>query len=477
MRWERGGVEPAVCVHPSGGVSLDEAHAAIDVWEHYSHKRLDPEQRLAVEHMMAVGRDGLWAARTTGRSVPRQNGKGDELEVVEAWDLLERGAPVMHTAHEFRTAKNAHTRLAGFLYTHQDLRRKVRAVRSNAVALSIDTHNGGTVSYSTRTAGGGRGLDDIARLVVDEAQWAQQEQLAAATPILAVNPNPQTNVVGSAGVEGRSAWWWSLRRRALAGDGRGFAWLEHSAERVRLDEDGRVVSSPPDPFSDASWSVANFAYPDRISADFLMEQLQLLGPHLFAREHLNVWDPFDAEDSLAVFPPGKWQACHGVRPRGLQVDALAVAVSFDLTRAALAAAAIHDGITYVLPLQHGPGTRWLVDRAWAEQDKHDVDVVIDGKGPAAQLIRPLEDAGVRLKVADTGEVLDACADVFDRVQEHRLRHESHPELDSAVQAAVKRNVGDRWALGRRVSSADISVFEAVVLAAWWADKSLIPAIY
>ena len=36
--------------------------------------------------------------------------------------------------------------------------------------------------------------------MVDEAQHAQEEQLASVTPILAVSPNPQKNYIGSAGL-------------------------------------------------------------------------------------------------------------------------------------------------------------------------------------------------------------------------------------------------------------------------------------
>jgi hypothetical protein len=420
--------------------------------------------------MLAVRADGMWAARTTGRAEPRQNGKGDELEVVEAWDLTQRAAPIVHTAHEIPTAIRAHQRLVGHLYGHRDLRRKVRQVRSSNSDRSVEMTNGGIIIYRTRTAGGGRGLDDIARLVVDEAQWAQPEQLASSTPILAVNPNPQTNYTGSAGIEGRSMQWWALRKRALVGADGDFAWLENSAERVRLVADA-VVSVRPDSADVANWIVANHAFPARIEPAFLAEQLKILGPDLFAREHLCVWDPMD-EGSLSAFGVGKWEACAGVgRPEELQPGALAVAVSFELTHGAIGAAGFVDDVAYVKPLRYDRGTAWLVAAAKAEQDRYGVDVVLDGKGPAAVLIPELEEAGVRLKVTDGAETLDACAGLFDLVQDVKVRHESFPELDGAVFAAVKRPVGDRWAWGRRVSSADISVLESVTLATWWAEQS------
>jgi hypothetical protein len=145
-------------------------------------------------------------------------------------------------------------------------------------------------------------------------------------------------------------------------------------------------------------------------------------------------------------------------------------VSYELTHGAIGAASVLDGHAYVKPLQHGQGTYWLVRRAKELQTRYRVDVVIDGKGPAAVLIPDLRAAGVRLKIADTNDVLDACAGIFDLVQEQRLHHESFGDLDAAVAAAVKRSVGDRWAWGRRTSTADISSLEAVTLAAWRAAQ-------
>src|SRR5690606_21342566 len=95
-----GGVAPAILVLPPAAASLDEAHAAIELWEHYSGKTLDPSQRLVVEVLMATRDDGRWAARTAGREMARQNGKGDEIEVVELWGLVQRGERIGHTIHD-----------------------------------------------------------------------------------------------------------------------------------------------------------------------------------------------------------------------------------------------------------------------------------------------------------------------------------------------------------------------------------------
>ncbi len=112
------------------------------------------------------------------------------------------------------------------------------------------------------------------------------------------------------------------------------------------------------------------------------------------------------------------------------------------------------------------------------QAKHGAPVAVDGRGPAAVLIPTLEQArGADLQVASTANVLDACAGIFTAVQDGTLRHAGYPELDSAVASAVQRIVQDRWAWGRKASSADISTLEAATLAHWLAANHDAESVY
>ena len=97
INWPHVEPAPALLTLPPGAASLDEADAAIELWEHYSRKTLDPTQRLAVYVMMAQDASGRWAAATTGREMSRQNGKGDEVEVVELWVWLQTAKQVRLT--------------------------------------------------------------------------------------------------------------------------------------------------------------------------------------------------------------------------------------------------------------------------------------------------------------------------------------------------------------------------------------------
>ena len=303
--------KPALLVLPPAAASLDEAHAAIELWEHYSRKTLDPTQRLTVEVMMAETAEGKWAASTTGREMPRQNGKGDELEVVELWGLVQRAEAILHTIHDavLLATKTQQRMLA--LLEHPDLRRKVKRKWQGTGQQMIEMRNGGIIWYRTRTGGGGRGVDDINRLVVDEAQHATEEHLAAITPTLLANSNPQLNIAGTSALEGHSAWWWRIRRRALSESPGAFGYVGHTAEVVYLDDQGNIVQDPVDVADRRLWSANNPA----LSAgrgggmEFLEEQLLRLGEEAFAREHLGVWDPPPSDRvTVAKIPAGDWAA-------------------------------------------------------------------------------------------------------------------------------------------------------------------------
>jgi hypothetical protein len=157
--------------------------------------------------------------------------------------------------------------------------------------------------------------------------------------------------------------------------------------------------------------------------------------------------------------------------RGFTVDVLVCDEDQDLTDEELAAllptiSAAPSGNPMVILTGTPPGVAWVLSEVARIQSERSCVVVIDSRGPAADLIGPLETLRVKVTTTTTNEMLDACASMFDRVQNQSLTHPRHGELDGAVAVAAKRNVGDRWAWGRKQSTGDISMLEAVTLALW-----------
>jgi hypothetical protein len=478
MSWQQSEPKPALLVHPPDAVSLDEAHAAIELWEYYSKKSLDSAQKLTVELMMAEGSDGHWAARTTGRAEPRQNGKGDEIEVVEAWGLIQRGEWIVHTAHEIPTAKSAHRRLVGFLEGHKDLRRLIKQVRYANGDQSIEMVSGAIVVYRTRTAGGGRGLDDISRIVIDEAQHAQPEQLASSLPILAANPNPQTNFVGTGGIERVSDWWWSIRYRALEGqtsDVGEFAYIEHSAESVELNRDGFVVSTPPLSEDREAWARANPALGTRIEESFLAEQHRTLGPSLFLREHGCVWDPYPNAEG-GFLPVEEWERLKVEDPSNLASVSFGLAATADI--AALASAGrLPNGDLYIDTILPPPGKSWTLEEIlkWAKRKKKPLRV--NPSAPEGAFIRPLREAGVEVAEVTARQYQQSCAEILDTIKNGTIHHLGQSELSRAVRSAQRRDVGKDGAWVWADPAVDLTSLKAATLALSGVSANRPPRIY
>jgi hypothetical protein len=463
---------PAILVLPEGAASLDEAHAAIELWEYYSGKRLDPAQRLTVEVMMAQASDGTWAASTTGRCMPRQNGKGDEIEVPELWGLVQRAEAILHTVHDaVLLASQAQQRLLSVLEGHADLRRLVKRRWLGTGQQMVEMRNGGVIWYRTRTNGGGRGVDDIDRLVVDEAQHAADEHLAALTPTMLANPNAQLNALGSAGIAGKSAWWWRQRCRALGPDPGAFGWVEHTAEKVRLDELGQPLQEPVDPSDRALWEAANPALVAGRGQGwaFFEEQYQRLDPRSYAREHLGVWDPPDGGSAAAIIPRPVWAVCHKPKsgPSGDVEFALDVSPNRDTIAFAVGAASGLGGV-HVEVVEHGPhpGVRWICDEAKRLQDAHGGALALVKGSPAHSLKADLEAAGVRVREIEGAEYVQSCGDFYDAVLSGEVRHLGQSELDDALVGADRKWSGDSWYWARRQSTSDITPLVAVTIARW-----------
>lgn len=431
---------------------------------------LDSAQRLSVELMLAENADDRWAARTTGRAESRQNGKGDEVEVVEAWCLLQRGEWILHTAHEIKTAKSAHERMVSFLENSPDLRRKVRKIRYANGDESIYFTSGALVAYRTRTAGGGRGLDDISRIVIDEAQYVQFEQLASSMPILSANPNPQVNFIGSAGIADRSDFWWSLRVRALraiAGEDEGeFSWLEHSAERVEINRDGRVISTSPNVEDRAAWYESNPTLGERIEEAFLAEELRVLGPEKFAREHLCVWDPYPGGEG-GFLPVDQWTDLKIDPPSGLKSVCYGLSVSSDGDSAVFASAGrLSSGVVYVDVVDERRGTDWVIDRALDLSSRKKAAIRINPTAPEGAFKRSLVEAGVEVTEVTSRQYQQTCGEVLDTIKNGTIRHLGQSTLDRAVAAVQRRDVGKEggWVWTDPASGADITALRAATLA-------------
>lgn len=457
---------PRLVVLPPGAASLDEAQAAVELWEFYKRRELDPSQRLDVEVMLAVRPDGLWAAGVTGHEKPRQNGKGDSIECVELWGLTQRSERILHTIHDaVLLATETQSRMLSLLEGHPDLRRlKLRAWQGTGQQM-IELRNGGIIWYRTRTGGGARGIDEVDRVVVDEAQHAELEHLSAITPTQAVSANPQLNALGTGGLEGKSGWWWSLRKQTKWNTPDGFGYVGFSAQPWEVDESGSVTLGEVDPFDRKCWWDTNAAlHAGRITEEYLDRQLRILGADAFAQEHLCVWAP-PPPDGNAEGPIAAHLWAAALAPDSVIESNLmwALAVSPDRKWAAVgkagrsAAGQLHvETVAHERNDQNAVVARVL--GLWAQKP---IPIRILRTGAAKAYIAVLREKRVEVAEVSAEEYAQASGQIIDAAMAGRLARLDQRSLSRSVTAS---ELGPTGAF-RPSGMLEISPLEAVTVAA------------
>lgn len=151
-----------------------------------------PWQQLVVCNALARGVDGRWAAFEACLLVPRQNGKNVVLLAVELWHLfmVEDCRQIVHTAHQFKTARSAFRDLQKIVENNPFLMKRVRSITSSTEQTAIVLKNGDRIDFVARSGGGGRGLSgDL--VVLDEAYKLEDDTVSDLLPSLSGRPSPQ----------------------------------------------------------------------------------------------------------------------------------------------------------------------------------------------------------------------------------------------------------------------------------------------
>ncbi len=475
----RSGVQqPQILHEPADVHSLVEADEAIELAEAYG-PWLDESQKITLRTWMGTRKDGTWAAFQASHAMSRQNGKGDELQARELFGLTQLGESIIHTAHEVATSKNAFLRLEATFLNYDDLRKLVKGKpRHQNGDEGIVLRSGAEIKYRARTGGGGRGFDDISLVVYDEAQHLKPEHLAASSPTLAVNPNSQMILTGSAGLSFSESWW-NIRLNALRKVGGRFAYVEHTAERCGFDEQGRFFSTRPDPSDRNAWAMANPAYLSRISDEFFASQLVALGPELFLREHCGVWDtPLSMiAQQGAKLPEAAWTDTTTLAPPPVKVGELQMAFDVELD-GSFSAISIASGTladAYVETIDHRPGVSWLPLRLVELYRKWNPPKILmdGGSGSAAAILGEIRetfeahhlDPNV-VEALPSSQYRAACGSFAQAVSDGKV-HRPEVENDRLYRAGLtarERVIGDWWVFDRRNSPEPIVALTSAAMA-------------
>ena len=431
---------------------------------------LEPDewQRRAVLDILAEDDAGKWAAFESGLIVPRQNGKGAVLEVIDLADMFlfssgQRDFLSIHTAHEFKTAQEAFRRVLFWVENNDWLRKKVARVRTSHGEEGIELLTGARLRFLARSNGSGRGFS-CDRLTYDEAYDLPDETVAASLPTLSARPNPHVIYTSSAPTGSVKS---HVLRRVMA-RGRREPVEKNGPEREK-DPNLCYLEFSADPKADlddeAQWVQANpGSEKDRITVEFIRKERAAMSEVEFGRERLGI---LDENAGSAVIDLDVWAGQADEVSSPVDPVAFAIDVSPDSAWSSIAVCGRRaDRKMHVEVVERRKGTGWVVDRveelvaSWQP-----VSVTLDAIGPAGALLPAFTERGIGIDVVSMTQYGQACALFKNAVDDKELFHKGQTGLTAALESGRKRPLGDAglWGWHRR-DTTDITPLVASTLA-------------
>lgn len=456
----------------------------------------DPWQEWCIEQILAEREDSYFnevlglrmprsAAYESALVVARQNGKGSILEILElAWLFLLGAKTILHSAHEFPTAREGFQRIESLITGTPELAAEVArgGIKWSHGDESITLKSGQRLLFKTRTKGAARGFS-IDKLILDEAMILKNEQVAAMLPATSARPDVQILYTGSAG-DKDSEHFGRARSRGIAGSDPRLFFAEWSIDGCNefctpdCDEHD-------DPTKPESWAKANPGLGIRLSQENIQSELLGMDREVFLRERLSVGDwPVDG-DAWSVISEEAWMSRLDEASAAQGPFTLGVDTTPDLRHSTIVVCGrngeqkVHVEITGKgRKDDHQPGVRWVIARLDEIikniQPKY---VVIDKGSQAGRFVDELIEKGhEKLLLHPTArEYAQACGEFYTSVVPIKgstpdLAHLNQTQLTTAVAGAEKRDLADLWAWDKRNATQVISPLCAATLAMWGLKK-------
>lgn len=433
-------------------------------------------QKLAVRVALAEAAPGKWAATEVGMLVARQNGKGGVLEAIALWSLFVAGGQTLWSAHQFKTAHEAYLRVKGLIEANEDLAALVVKWDGGGTGEHlIELSTGARLHFIARSMNSGRGFSP--RLVIlDEAQELSQLALRAMRFATSAKKGRQLIFTGTVpSAENDSSVWTDLRDRGRKGNAARLAWLEWSPEnshdpRANIDHGDR-----------RAWAWSNPSLGYLIELETIEDEYDASkgDPEGFAIERLSLWP--DTDEGTGVLDIVKWGDC--AKPLEQIAAPIVLAIEVEQDRSAGVMVMVGTRSSDELPQIEvaeapKPGTAWIPERVVEIVLAHEDlgQLVIDSRAAAAPLVTKirtaldaaLEDSGREVEIVETSwaDVLEACPQLFDAIDQRALVHGGSPTLLAGVKGAEQKLLeGGSWVFSRKTSTNAPALY-AMTLGLW-----------
>lgn len=438
--------------------------------ELYKQTGRDPQpwQEALVYDIRSVDEEGLFIHTKFGYEVPRRNGKGEIITIVELDDLFD-GRRVLHTAHRTTTSSSASLRLANLLKDmgYEEIQRISRdETYEKAYTYSkqfgleriklLDT--GGSVDFRTRTAKGGLG-EGFDTLIIDEAQEYTDDQQSSLQYVVSDSMNPQTLLCGTPPTMVSSGTIFpKLRTDCLAGKTEDTGWAEWSTEHMADCNDV-------DLWYECNPAMGYQLNERKVRAEDKSDELD------FNIQRLGYWSKSNLKSEISVT---EWEGikCEAVPKIS---DRLFVGVKYSKTNASVAVASkTSDGKIFFEAIDCQPirnGNAWILQLLEAMQPEV---ITIDGRGSQDVLKKELEEQKVKGVILPTvKEVIIANTKFEQLLYTQDICHMNQPSLRQAATNCEKRAIGSNGGFGYRAQfdQMEIGLLDSCILAIWQCSEA------
>lgn len=383
--------------------------------------------------------NGNFFYRTCGATVGRQNGKTTLLVFRIALELLKPGTMTIYTSQDRNQARHKFDEHVELLMGTPFKKRIKKYVRANGQE-ALYMNNGSSYRVVTPNSTGARGLSvDLA--CIDEALTHDLRLVSAIQPTMATKPSAQLWITSNAG--GPYSTLLQHYRKLGHEKSPALCWHEWTPYEDNFDM-----------FDENVWyeAIPTLGEEAGVTLPAVQEAVQTTDPQIFAQEWLNVWPSLVTQ---TVIDADKWDKLirHDVQIQNYMV--FGVDVSPDRDRASIGAAGINGAFTALEVIESENRIGWLKDRILELHVKWRMPFVIDSGAAASSLIGELEAEGVSIIPINMRQYGQACGSFYDAVEEGTIAHLGDIRLQTAIEGATKRKLGEQWAWSRK-SNVDIT---------------------
>lgn len=465
--------DPETLTHETGDTSQsDKAHTLFERIRQF----LMPWQRLIMTLMLMTDAEGLWANPDVVLVVPRQNGKSLILVLRVIFGMFVRGEKILYTTQKWATGYDTYQRLQRIVNLVPMWRKRVVKDNLSQGKGYMLLTNGASVTFATRSADTGRGMDEVDLVVFDEAYNLTAAHVSAILPIQMASKNPQT-IYASSAVNLREhpngEVLAGLRRAGRAGDP-GLLYAEFASPveggLERTDMAAAIEANP-------SFGVIQTPAKIRKALRAATTDEALFG---FDTEYLGRGDwpgeAIETDEIEYVIPLDHFATLKRTKRGFGKQKVMAIDMSPHRSTVDIACAVktmdrkVHVEIGY-----HAAPNPGLIRVVLMLIDRMNPDIVIiDKLSPAyLTLVPELRALGLDPYITDGEDMASACGGFYDAAIDGTLNHTGDPLIVGALEVATKREMlGGAWAWNRKGNAA-LSPLVAVTLAHWGLTRLMI----